>query len=73
MAWTRILSPWIWPYDHEIHRKMKLLGATVKLSETPANPYGLAPEHCEHTEQVLTEILGYSWEDVDKLRQSGAI
>jgi crotonobetainyl-CoA:carnitine CoA-transferase CaiB-like acyl-CoA transferase len=68
-----IANDYIVDYEHPIHGKMKLLGATVKLSETPANPYGRAPEHGEHTEQVLTEILGYSWEDVDKLRQSGAI
>lgn len=68
-----IANDYIVPYDHEIHGKMKLLGATVKLSETPANPYGRAPEHGEHTETVLTEILGYSWEDIDRLRNSGAI
>ena len=66
-------NDYIVDYEHPIHGKMKLLGATVKLSETPSNPYGRAPEHGEHTEQVLTEVLGYSWEDVDKLRQSGAI
>jgi crotonobetainyl-CoA:carnitine CoA-transferase CaiB-like acyl-CoA transferase len=68
-----IANDYIVDYDHEIHGKMKLLGATVKLSETPANPLGRAPEHGEHTETVLTEILGYSWEDIDRLRQSGAI
>jgi len=68
-----VANEYIVDYDHEIHGKMKLLGATVKLSETPANPYGRAPEHGEHTEAVLTEILGYSWEDIDRLRQSGAI
>ncbi len=68
-----IANDYIVDYEHEIHGKMKLLGATVKLSQTPANPYGRAPEHGEHTETVLTEILGYSWEDVDRLRQSGAI
>ena len=68
-----IANDYIVDYDHEIHGKMKLLGATVKLSETPADPFGRAPEHGEHTETVLTEILGYSWEDIDRLRQSGAI
>ncbi len=68
-----VANDYIVDYDHEIHGKMKLLGATVKLSETPSNPFGRAPEHGEHTETVLTEILGYSWEDIDRLRQSGAI
>jgi crotonobetainyl-CoA:carnitine CoA-transferase CaiB-like acyl-CoA transferase len=68
-----VANEYIVDYDHEIHGKMKLLGATVKLSETPANPYGRAPEHGEHTEAILTEILGYSWEDIDRLRHSGAI
>ena len=68
-----LANEYIVDYEHEIHGKMKLLGATVKLSETPSNPYGRAPEHGEHTETVLTEILGYCWEDVDRLRQCGAI
>ena len=52
---------------------MKLVGFPVRLSETPANPRGHAPELGEHTETLLTEMLGYSWEDVARLKESGVI
>jgi crotonobetainyl-CoA:carnitine CoA-transferase CaiB-like acyl-CoA transferase len=39
---------------------MKLVGLPVKLSETPGNPLGHAPELGEHTEAILTGMRGYS-------------
>ena len=60
-------------YQHPTHGKMKLLGMPVKFSETMGEPRGRAPEHGEHTESVLTELLGYSWEEIDQLREAGAI
>ncbi|MGO9059605.1 MAG: CaiB/BaiF CoA transferase family protein [Candidatus Binataceae bacterium] len=68
-----IANNYIVDYDHPIHGMMKLLGMTIGFSETPGNPKGRAPEHGEHTETVLTELLDYSWEDVGRLRDAGAI
>ena len=53
--------------------KTQLMGVPVNLSRTPGNARGRAPELGEHTESILTELLGYSWEDVAKLREEGAI
>jgi crotonobetainyl-CoA:carnitine CoA-transferase CaiB-like acyl-CoA transferase len=50
---------------------MKLLGLPVKLSATPGEARGRAPEHGEHTESVINELLGYGWEDIDRLRKGG--
>ncbi len=33
----------------------------VRLSETPGQPRGHAPELGEHTELLLTEMLDYTW------------
>ena len=52
---------------------MKLVGMPVSFSETPGDPRGRAPELGEHTETVLTEMLGYSWDDVARLKESGVI
>jgi crotonobetainyl-CoA:carnitine CoA-transferase CaiB-like acyl-CoA transferase len=68
-----LANNYIVDYEHPIHGMMKLLGMTVGLSETPGNPLGRAPEHGEHTETILTELLGYSWEDIGRLREAGAI
>ena len=60
-------------YEHPAIGAMKLVGFPVRFSETPANPRGHAPELGEHTETILTEILGYSWEDIARFKESGAI
>jgi crotonobetainyl-CoA:carnitine CoA-transferase CaiB-like acyl-CoA transferase len=44
----------------------------VRFSETPAQPGALAPELGQHTEEVLLE-LGYSWDDIGRLRDDGAV
>ncbi len=60
-------------YDHPRIGKTKLVGFPLRLSETPADPRGAAPEFGEHTEMILTELLGYSWDDVSRFRESETI
>ena len=60
-------------YDHPTLGKIKLLGCPVRFSQTPAGIAGPAPEFGQHTEEVLLEIGGYSWEEVAQLREKGAI
>jgi len=43
----------------------------VQFDETPAQPTA-APEHGQHTEEVLLEA-GLSWEDIDAYKRSGAV
>ncbi len=61
--------------DHEIPGlgPVKLLGMPVRFSETPGDPRGIAPEFGEHTESILTELLGYSWDEVARLRDANVI
>ncbi len=66
-------NDYIVDYEHEGFGKTQLVGVPVILSETPGNPRGRAPELGENTEMLLTEMLGYSWEDVTSLREEGAI
>jgi hypothetical protein len=44
----------------------------VGLTETLAEVNNLAPELGQHTEEVLMEILGYSWEQLAALRDAEA-
>ena len=50
-----------------------LVGIPVRLSETPGQLRLPAPEFGQHTEEVLTEMLGYSWDDIARLRDSEVI
>ncbi len=60
-------------YDHPALGNLTLLGMPVKLSKTPGEPRGHAPELGEHTELLMTELLGYSWDDVARLREANVI
>ncbi|MEE9203327.1 MAG: CoA transferase [Dehalococcoidia bacterium] len=60
-------------FDHPTLGKVKFLNTPIKFSQTPAGPVREAPELGQHTEEVLTEFLGYSWEEVAQLKEDGAI
>jgi CoA:oxalate CoA-transferase len=68
-----IANDYVVDYEHPTIGKTKLAGVPVILTETPGNARGRAPELGEHTEAVLTELLGYSWEEVAKLQEAGVI
>ncbi len=51
----------------------KVVGVPIILSKTPGEPRGRAPEFGEQTEIILTELLGYSWEDVARLHEARVI
>lgn len=53
--------------------KVKTVGCPVKFSKTPAAIQGPAPQFGQHTEEVLTEIAGYSWEEVARFREQGTL
>src|SRR5262245_58972150 len=51
---------------------IKLVGQPFTLSRTPSRLVNGAPEYGQHTEEILAEV-GYSREDIARLRESGAI
>ena len=59
--------------DHPTAGTVRLPGFPYKLSETPAEIHSPPPLLGEHTEEVLTGLLGYSSEGVAALRDKGAI
>ena len=59
--------------DHPQHGATRYLGCPVGLSETPGQVREPAPELGQNTELLLTELLGYSWDDVTALRENEVI
>ena len=50
-----------------------MLNLPVRFSKTPAEIRGPAPEFGQHTELLLTEELGFSWDEVTELREKQVI
>jgi formyl-CoA transferase len=59
--------------DHPTAQKVKLLGVPVKYSETPGSVRLPPPLLGQHTDQILSELLGYSQEEIDDLRKEGVV
>jgi len=58
--------------DHPERGKYLTVGMPVKLSDSPAE-VKRSPLLGEHNEEILAEVLGYSADEIDAIRASGAI
>jgi len=60
-------------FYHPAYGSTKVVGIPVDLSETPGALRHPAPEFGQHTEEILTELLGYSWQDVARLKDTKVV
>ena len=58
--------------DHPKYGKVKQVGISQKLSDTPGSIRSFGPLHGQHTEEVLLE-LGHTRERIGELRREGVI
>jgi len=58
--------------DHPERGKYLTVGMPVKLSDSPAD-VKRSPLLGEHNEEILAEVLGYSADEIEAIRASGAI
>lgn len=58
--------------DHPLRGPVQVVGFPWKFSETPAHAAAAAPELGQHTEEVLLD-LGYTWDDINSLRERGVL
>jgi len=68
-----LANNYITDVDHPTLGRVKLVGMPVSYSETPASIRTCAPNFGQHTEEVLMEVLGYTWEDMERLREEEVI
>jgi crotonobetainyl-CoA:carnitine CoA-transferase CaiB-like acyl-CoA transferase len=54
-------------------KKLKILGNPIKMSEAEAETFRTPPRLGEHTDQILSETLGYSPEKIEELRRDRCI
>ncbi len=59
--------------DGPANDKIKTIGNPLKMEKTPVNTFTRPPRLGEHTREILTNLLGYSPEKIDGLKQKEAI
>lgn len=57
--------------QHPVMGQTRCAGFPVKYGRTPAALKWSAPEYGQHTEEVLSELLGYDWEQLGKMNSEG--
>jgi len=67
-----IENKYIMDYEHPVYGHIKTVGFPWEFSDTPATLRLPAPELGQHTEEVLLE-LGYTWDDISRLRDQEVI
>jgi crotonobetainyl-CoA:carnitine CoA-transferase CaiB-like acyl-CoA transferase len=68
-----LANDYVVEFDHPTMGRVKTAGFPVKLSHTPMAIQSPAPEFGQHTEEVLQELGGYSWEEISEFRSRGVI
>lgn len=60
-------------FDHPIHGKTRYAPIPFEFSKTPGALRRPAPEFGQHTEEILTETLGYNWDQISELKNAQVI
>jgi len=67
------VNGYVTTFAHPTFGPTQVVGIPVRLSETPGEVRLPAPEFGQHTEDILTGLLGYSWEEIERLRTAEVI
>ena len=67
-----LANGYITEMDHPQIGKVRVVGTPITLSATPLDTSNPPPELGQHSEEVLLEA-GYSWEDIARFREKGAV
>ncbi len=67
------LNNYITEINHPSLGKVKMTGFPLNFSATPAAVEKTAPAFGQHTEEVLMDLLGYSWDDISELKDEEVI
>jgi crotonobetainyl-CoA:carnitine CoA-transferase CaiB-like acyl-CoA transferase len=67
-----IANEYVVEVDHPKEGKIRVLGIPVKLHKTPGR-IGIAPDLGQHTEEVLTQIAGYTSAEIAQLQKEEII
>lgn len=66
-------NDYIVEFDDPALGRIKQVGCPVTFSETPAKVQRAAPQFGQHTEEVLIDVAGYTWDDIAQFREAGVL
>jgi crotonobetainyl-CoA:carnitine CoA-transferase CaiB-like acyl-CoA transferase len=68
-----LANKYIIEYNHAALGPIKVLGSPFQFSKTPAEIKAEAPQFGQHTEEILMEIGGYTWNEITQLKEEEVI
>lgn len=68
-----LVNKYVVPFDHPTEGQVKIAGFPVRYGKTEASIAREAPELGQHTEEVLSTILGYTWEEIAEMRKADVL
>ena len=68
-----VQNRYIVDFDHPVLGPSKWLQTPVTYSKTPLSTRKMAPAHGENTEEILIDLLDYTWDDIESLQADGVI
>jgi crotonobetainyl-CoA:carnitine CoA-transferase CaiB-like acyl-CoA transferase len=68
-----LANDYVTEFNHPVFGPTKTIGFPIGLSKTPMSISREAPEFGQHTEEILIDLLGYSWDDITKLKEEEVI
>lgn len=66
-------NDYIIDFAHPQFGPTQVVGLPVRLRETPGSVRLPAPEFGQHSEEILTQLLGYTWEQIAALKEQQVI
>jgi crotonobetainyl-CoA:carnitine CoA-transferase CaiB-like acyl-CoA transferase len=66
-------NDYVLDFDHPAFGTIQMTGMPFQLSTTPGCIRTAAPEFGQHTEEILTQDLGLSWEEIAVLKQKEVV
>jgi len=68
-----LANDYVTEFEHPVFGRMKTVGFPITFEKTPMSIRREAPELGQHTEEILTELLGYTWDEIVKLKDEEVI
>jgi CoA:oxalate CoA-transferase len=66
-------NDYVLDFEHPAFGTIQMIGMPFQLSATPGRVRSAAPEFGQHTEEILTQDLGLSWDEVAALKQKEVV